>query len=308
MIRIGMVGAGGFARNHSDAIKQNPDCILVAVADVVAERAEGLAAECGARAYTDYRDMDCSEIDAVILSLPHFLHCEVSVYFLERGVSVLCEKPMANTLAECDRMIAAAKKGGAHLAIGHVQKYYTAAKEIKSIVENKTYGDLTMITESRCKDYLKNRQKWFLNKRTAGGGIAMNLGAHSIDRILYTTGLRVEELHALTANPVSEDDVEINAQVLLKLSSGVSATVSLCGTHVPREEHETVYYFTNGVVKMCGSDLFVYENGEFVNRGGERNLPSCQLEEFIKLLLGEESAVCTPEYGREIVRILKEFI
>ena len=308
MIRIGMVGAGGIALSHAAAIKKNQDCKLTAVADINKERADALAAQFGALSFTDYRDMNCAEMDAVILNLPHNLHCEVSVYFLEKGVSVLCEKPMACTLEECDRMIAAAKKSGKHLAIGHVQKYYTAAKEIKSIIENKTYGDLTMITESRCKDYLKNRAKWFLDKRTAGGGIAMNLGAHSIDRILYTTGLYVEEVHALTANPISGDNVEINAQLLLKLSGGVSATVSLCGTRVPKEEHETVYYFTDGIVKMRGDKLLVFENGDFVEKCESYPLIERQLSEFLKLLRGEGSEICTPEYGREIIRILKEFI
>ena len=308
MIRIGMVGAGGIALSHAAAIKKNQDCKLTAVADINRERADALAAQFGALSFTDYKAMDCEKMDAVILNLPHYLHCEVSVYFLEKGVSVLCEKPMACTLEECDEMIAAAKKSGKHLAIGHVQKYYTAVKEIKSIIENKTYGDLTMITESRCKDYLKNRAKWFLDKRTAGGGIAMNLGAHSIDRILYTTGLCVEEVHALTANPISGDDVEINAQLLLKLSGGVSATVSLCGTHVPKEEHETVYYFTDGIVKMRGDKLLVFENGEFVEKCEGYPLIERQLAEFLKLLRGEESEICTPEYGREIIRILKEVI
>ncbi len=308
MIRIGMVGAGGIARSHADAIKQNTDCILTAVADINAERAREMAEVAGASWFTDYKDMDCTAFDAVILNLPHHLHCEVSVYFLERGVHVLCEKPMANTLAECDRMIEAAKSAGKHLAIGHVQRYYTAAKEIKTIIESKKYGDLTMITESRCKDYLKNRAKWFLDKRTAGGGIAMNLGAHSLDRILYTTGLAVEEVHALTANPITDDNVELNAQILLRLSGGVSATVSLCGTHVPQEEHETVYYFTDGIVKMQGDQLLVFEDGAFVSRGGERPLIESQLTEFLKLLRGEKSEICTPEYGREIIRILKEFI
>ena len=308
MIRIGIVGAGGFANSHASAIKENPNCTIVCIADINKERADALAAQFGALSFTDYKAMDCEKMDAVILNLPHYLHCEVSVYFLEKGVSVLCEKPMACTLEECDEMIAAAKKSGKHLAIGHVQKYYTAVKEIKSIIENKTYGDLTMITESRCKDYLKNRAKWFLEKRTAGGGIAMNLGAHSIDRILYTTGLCVEKVHALTANPISGDNIEINAQLLLKLSGGVSATVSLCGTRVPREEHETVYYFTDGIVKMRGDKLLVFENGEFVEKCESYPLIERQLAEFLKLLRGEESEICTPEYGREIIRILKEVI
>ncbi len=307
-IRLGMVGAGGIARSHADAIKRNGDYILTAVADINAERAEEMAAAHGARAYTDYKDMDCAEIDAVILNLPHYLHCEVTVYFLEKGVHVLCEKPMANTVAECDRMIEAARRTGTKLAIGHVQKYFSAAKDVRSIIEGGNLGRLTMITESRCKDYLKKRAPWFLNKRTAGGGIAMNLGAHSLDRILYTTGLSVESVQAITSNPLTEDDVELNAQILLQLSGGVSATVSLCGTHVPKEEHTTVYYFTDGVVKIQNKELFVFENGDFVSKGGNAEHFDRQLEEFLKLLRGEESEIVTPEYGREVIRILKQFI
>ena len=307
MIRIGLVGAGGIARSHADAIKMNPDCIVTLVADINKERAEEMAVAHGARAFTDYKDFDCSEIDAVILNLPHFLHCEVSVYFLERGVHVLCEKPMANTVEECDRMIAAAQKSTAKLAIGHVQKYYTAAEEVKKIIDSKRFGDLVMIHETRTKDYLNNRPAWFLKKSLSGGGIAMNLGAHSLDRILYTTGLAVQEVHAITGNPISDDDVETTAHLLLKLENNVSATVTLCGTRVPAQ-HDTVYYFTGGMVKIEGKDLFIYENGAFSNFGGEYNLIVRQLEEFVKFVRGEASEVCTPEYGREIIRILKEFI
>jgi hypothetical protein len=59
---------------------------------------------------------------------------------------------------------------------------------------------------------------------------------------------------------------------------------------------------------MVGADLWIYEDGEFKNHGGNRELIPAQLEEFVKLLKGEESAVCTPEYGREIIRVLKEVI
>ena len=308
MIRLGIVGAGGIAHSHASAIKLNSDCTIALVADINKERAEEMAAEHGARAFTDYKDFDCTEIDAVILNLPHYLHCEVSIYFLERGVHVLCEKPMANTVEECDRMIEAAKKSGAKLAIGHVQRYFTALKEIKRIIESKEYGELTMITESRCKDYLKKRAPWFLNKRMAGGGIAMNLGAHSLDRILYTTGRSVEAVQAITSNPLTKDDVELNAQILLRLSGGVSATVNLCGTHVPKEEHITVYYFTNGAVKIQNKELFVFEDGDFISKGGEAEHFERQLEEFVKLIRGEESEICTPEYGKEIIKIIEKIV
>ena len=110
MIRIGIVGAGGIAKSHAAAIADNPDCAIAFVADIDKDRAEKMAAEYNALAFTDYKDFDCEGIDAVILNLPHYLHCEATVFFLEKGVHVLCEKPMANTTDECDRMIAAAKK------------------------------------------------------------------------------------------------------------------------------------------------------------------------------------------------------
>ena len=164
MIRIGIVGAGGIAHSHADAIKANPECAITCVADIDAERAQSMAAEHGAKAFTDYKDFDCGEIDAVILNLPHFLHCEVTEYFLKKDVSVLCEKPRACTVKECDRMIAAAKASKAKLAIGHVQKYYTAAEQLREIIRDKRYGELVMIHETRSKDYLNKRPKWFLQK------------------------------------------------------------------------------------------------------------------------------------------------
>ena len=307
MIRIGMVGAGGIARRHADAIQSNPDCTLVCISDINLEKAELIAREHSARVYSDYKDFDCASIDAVILSLPHYLHCEASIYFLERGIGVLCEKPMACTVEECDKMIAAAEKSGARLAIGHVQKYYTALERVREIIEEKRFGALVMIHETRTKDYVSGRPGWFLSKQMAGGGIAMNLGAHSLDRILYTTGLAVEEIYGMAANPITDHDVETAAQFLLKLSGGVSASVTLCGTHVP-PMHESMYYFTDGVLKVVDDTLLIYEDGKFVSYGGEYDLITRQLSEFIKLLRGEESAVCTPAYGREIIRLLKKII
>ena len=98
MLKIGIVGAGTIGRMHAEAIRNRADCVLAAVADVVPGRAEELAD--GALCFTDYTQMCMqSALDAVIINLPHGLHCEAGVYFLSHGVSVLMEKPMANTAA-----------------------------------------------------------------------------------------------------------------------------------------------------------------------------------------------------------------
>lgn len=111
MKRFGIVGAGVIAAEHKKALMKRSDCIIAAVCDVVREKAEVIAEGTQARVYTDYHVM-CEEVkpDAVIINLPHFLHCEATVYFLEKKTAVLVEKPMANTVSECNRMIAASEK------------------------------------------------------------------------------------------------------------------------------------------------------------------------------------------------------
>lgn len=308
MLKLGIVGAGIIGKSHGEAILKNKDCQLAAVCDTVIARAEEVAAPHGAVCYTDYKDMCAHEkLDAVILNLPHFLHHDVTVYFLEQGIHVLVEKPMAMSVEECDSMTAAAEKSGAKLAVGHVQRYFSAYDRVKELVENGKYGKLCMITEVRNVEYLTNeRPKWFLDKKLAGGGIVMNYGAHTLDKIMYVTGERVTEVHSLLDNPLSSDSIEINAQILLKLTGGISANITYCGCPGPRA-YETVFYFTNGVAKVEGGvDFCLYENGEFVNYGGTRYLLEEQLAEFVKYVRGEESRVVTPEYGREIIRVLEK--
>lgn len=311
MIKLGIVGAGNIGKSHSLAISQNPDCCLVAVCDTVIERAEEIAICHQAKSFTDYKDMCASvEMDAVIINLPHFLHHEVTVYFLEHGVNVLVEKPMAMTAAECDSMIATAKKNGVKLAVGHVQRYFAAYGEVKKLVENGRYGKLCMITDVRNTNYLQNRPKWFLTKNQSGGGIVMNFGAHSLDKIMYVCGQQVETAHAILRNPLSDDDVEINAQLLLQLTGDISATISFCGCPGVYA-HETVFYFENGVAKVTagGNKLLVSENGTFVTAyEGRSTLLADQLCEFVKFLRGEDNMMVTAEYGREIIRALEKVL
>ena len=309
MFKIAIVGAGIIGKTHSDAILKNPECELVAVCDIDEAKAKEIALVHNAKWYTDYKKLaEETEMDAVILNLPHFLHCEVTVYFLEKGINVLVEKPMANTREECDKMIEASKKSGAKLAVGHVQRYLSAVRNVKKIIDSGKYGKLCMITEARNANYVTDkRPKWFLKKAFAGGGIAMNFGAHTLDRIFYATGLRVEEVHAVTSNPISDDDIDVDVQILLKLTGGASAVVTFCGNRVPGE-HETAYYFTDGTVKIKGNELYLFEKGQFVNHGGTENVIEKQLEEIIKWLKGEENELVTPEYAKDIVGVIEQIV
>ena len=310
MIRIGIVGAGIIGASHKNAITEHKDCCLTAVCDISLEKAQHLAEGTQAHVYTDYREMQEAEHpDAVILNLPHFLHKEVSVYFLNQKVAVLVEKPMANTVQECDEMIEASRRNNTPLAVGHVQRYFACYRKLRELMHENRFGKLCQITETRNTYYFnEKRPKWFLNKKQAGGGILMNYGAHTLDKIFYTTGLKAESVTAAGSNFLTEDDVEASAQLLVKFVGGVSALLSYCGCRVPNQ-YENYFYFTDGAAKIVNShELWLAEPGEEFHRVElkEKLTFHWQLEEFLKLMAGKESEIATPEYGREIISVLEK--
>ncbi len=312
MFKFGIVGAGAIANSHKEAVADHPECTLMAICDLATEKAQKLAEGTDAHIYTDFKEMaDKEELDAVILNLPHFLHKDVSIFFLEKGIAVLVEKPMALCKEECDEMIAAAKKTGTCFAVGHVQKYYEPFQYMREIINNNTLGKLCATTETRNLNYFKGRPGWFVEKDLSGGGILANYGAHSIDRTLYLTGLSVESVNAVGTNFFTDNNVEATAQILLKMSDGSSAAFTYCGTNVMLQ-YEIYFYFTEGSAHLSidtGKMILTILKGSEIIKTIEYDSPDLmhpQLAEFVKMLKGEESLVATPEYGREIMRVLDE--
>lgn len=315
MIKIGIVGAGIIGETHKEAILKNNECEITAVCDLSIEKAETLAEGTKARVYTDYMKMQENEsLDAVILNLPHFLHKDVSIYFLERGVATLVEKPMAITVEECDAMIEMANKTKTQFAVGHVQRYFEPYEKVKEIIQTNEIGKLSQIIEIRDVDYVTAiRPKWFLDKKLAGGGIIMNYGAHTLDKLSYVTGLEFENVYASGNNVVSDDNIDVAAQMLVKMKGGVSAICSYCGTHIVGN-YETYFYFEKGIVKIVGGAIMEISKNKEPFKVVETKSKTLvdilgeQLAEFIKLLKGEESRIATPQFSREIIRTLESAV
>ncbi len=309
MIKLGIVGAGAIGKGHKRAIMNNKECVIAAICDVVEEKAQELAEGTGARVYTDYKEMQKSEeLDGVILNLPHFLHKEVTVYFLEKGIPTLIEKPMANSTEECDAMIEASEKYNTPLGVGHVQRYFKCHKYLRDLIKSNKLGKLCSITETRNVNYFPNRPKWFLDKKLSGGGILMNYGAHTLDKLFYITGLSIEKVAANGNNFLTDDSIEAAAQVLVKFSDGCSAILNYSGYHTPTQ-YETYFYFTDGAVKIENCRTLWVAKGanplEEVELPGEDDIMGEQLTEFLKMIVGKESEIATPQYSREVIEVLE---
>lgn len=308
MKKIVVVGTGIIGLDHIKAIENSDKFELAALCDLNEGVVSQLAEKYNVPYFLDYHDIPSNvEADAVILNLPHFLHCESTVFFLEHGYNVLVEKPMANTVAECDKMIEAANRSGKKLAVGHVQRFFNANRKVKELVDSEELGKLCMFTEVRTTDYFKpTRPRWFLNKKTAGGGIVMNYGAHALDKLFYITEKNAAQVSASCGNIKNEFDIEGHAQFLLQFDGSLSASITFSAYSL--SDYDSVYYFTNGALKVTDSRLLSYTtDGEWHSIDVEEDGMHMerQLEEFYKYLSGEHADIADAEYGRAVISVIE---
>ncbi len=309
MIDIAVVGAGIIGADHLKAIEKNDNFRLVAVCDKNEERARRFAEGYGVPYFLDYRDIPLkTDAKAVILNLPHGLHCESAVFFLRSGLHVLLEKPMANTAEECEGMIEAERASGRKLGIGHVQRFFKVNRMVKEYVDSGRLGKLFAINEIRSVNYFSpDRPEWFFSKRMAGGGIVMNYGAHAFDKFLYVTGSRIERLWADLGNLTDGYEIEGHAQIFAVLEGGISATVTFSG--YSSVGYETDYLFADGALKVTnGRSLSVCESGVWktVYDEPDGDFMLRQLNEFYKFITGKVSETPDGEYGKAIISAIEE--
>ena len=303
-MKIAVVGLGRFGNTHLRTIDSLDCCELAAVCDINKEIAIQYAEKYGVPYYTDYKVMaDMCDADAVIINLPHFLHCEATVFFLEHGFHVFVEKPMARNVEEYRIMNEAQHRTGKILAVGHPQRFFHANREVRRIVETGEYGKLLMISEFRSSDYFEpGRPRWFLTKELSGGGIMMNLGAHAFDKLMYITGSKPTEIVSAVDNCLDGYDVEGHVQSFIRFENGVSATVTFNSYY--SVGYESLFHFEKGALKVINSSaLYRYENREWVRVELPASPDFMQMEvaEFVKLVKGEPSEMPLGDLGEDVI-------
>ncbi|BDG36440.1 Gfo/Idh/MocA family protein [Saccharococcus caldoxylosilyticus] len=191
-IRLGFIGAGGISRFHMAAAAKLADRVtLQAVCDINETAAEEKAEKYGIRfVYTDYKDLLASpDIDAVIITLPNFLHAKVSVEALEAGKHVLCEKPMVTNTAEAHAVIRARDQSGKQFMVSMNNRFRKAAQWIHHYVQSGKLGEVYYAKTG----WIRRRGipvwgTWFFDKNLSGGGPLIDLGVHMLDLTLWMLG------------------------------------------------------------------------------------------------------------------------
>ena len=134
-LRVAVIGVGHLGQHHARILAAMEGVNLVGVVDVRPERAQEIAAKYGTTPFTDARELH-DRVDAVSIAVPTGMHVEVALPFLEQRTAVLVEKPLAASLDEADRLIAAADRRGSVLAAGHTERFNPAVEAARSLIVN----------------------------------------------------------------------------------------------------------------------------------------------------------------------------
>ncbi|HSK69436.1 MAG TPA: Gfo/Idh/MocA family oxidoreductase, partial [Candidatus Limnocylindria bacterium] len=141
MVKVGIIGCGKIAQvRHAPEYLANPDCKIIATYDRMPERAADLARRCGAKAYDSVEGLLASGVDAVSVCVHNVAHAETSIQALRAGAHVLCEKPMATTLQDCEEMARVARETGRTLMIGHNQRYSQTHHMARDLIREGAIG------------------------------------------------------------------------------------------------------------------------------------------------------------------------
>ena len=266
-IRVAVIGCGVIAPNHLNVLSQLDNIEIVAVCDVVKERADKKAQEYGCAAYYDYKEMLASEkLDSVHVCLPHYLHSEVTIYCLNAGVDVLCEKPMDISYAKALEMKDAAEKSGKKLGIIFQNRYNPGTIFAVKLLKSGKIGALKGITANLtwCRDQkYYDQDSWRGKWATEGGGVLINQAIHTVDLTRYLTNSDVISVSASASHRGYTDvEVEDTAEGVVKFENGTEV-MFFFSNNCPRDKNIQVEVFCEkGVISICGANASAtYDDG-----------------------------------------------
>lgn len=310
----GLVGCGDIARKRvAPALRDLDNCELVSVSRADAARAESFAKEFGAkRWHADWRELVKDPlVEAVYVSTPVHLHAEQAVAAAEAGKHVLCEKPMALTVAECERMNAAAAGNGVRLGVAYYRRFYPAVERVREILESGEIGVPVVAQVNAFERFDPARdhpRRWLLDRRHSGGGPMFDFGCHRIEVLLNLFG-DVEAVKSLVGNVLFEREVEDTACALLQFDRGTQGVVSV--THAAREPQDTLEVFgSEGSIRI---DVLNEGRLRVRTKDGERveshpphaNLHQPLVEDFARAVLEGRPPRVDGRTGQKVSEVLE---
>jgi len=302
-LRTAVIGVGSLgqhhARNYAEIARANGS-EFVGVSDTNEENAKQIAAQNNCDYFTDWREL-LGKVDAVSIVTPTETHCEIACAFLESGVNVLVEKPIARTLAEADAIIAAAEKSGAKLMVGHLERFNPAMVALRPLVTKPLYFEIHRVSP-------------FPN-RSLDVDVVLDVMIHDLDAIQWLVGetVKVSGIHAVGIPVISDKVDAANARIEFENGAVANITASRIGTEKIRK---TRFYQTNGYVVLDYATKFASVTslapnaihpllGISVNRLEINDVEplGAEIEAFLESIAGDKTPPITAHDGRRALEL-----
>jgi UDP-N-acetylglucosamine 3-dehydrogenase len=211
-LRVGVIGVGVMGSNHARVLAELPGVRLIGVADPDRHRCGQVARSLGCASFRDAADLMRRGVDAVTIAAPTHLHREIAIDCAARGIHIMVEKPIASTVEESRAIVAAARRAGITLMVGHVERFNPAVQSIKRAIDDQ---DILSIAITRVGPF---------PPRMSNVGVVIDLAVHDIDLIRWFTDSDIVEIQPQTSSAVAErEDI---ALLQFRTASGVLAHIN----------------------------------------------------------------------------------
>ena len=281
MIGIGIIGCGKIAQfRHIPEYLDNSHVEIRGYFDLNRDRAMELSEKYGGKVYDTVDDLlSAPDIDAVSVCSANNVHAEHTIKALNAGKHVLCEKPMAVKLEDCEKMIQAAQKNKKYLMIDQNQRMAKAHMKASDLIEK---GEIGRIISFRTAfghggpetwSIDQGSDTWFFNKERAVMGAMADLGIHKTDLIQYLTDSRVVEVTAVVTtldkcySNGKRIGVDDNAFCIYKMNNGIIGTMTASWTYYGEEDNSTILYGSKGIMKIYFDPDYSIE---IINKDGSK--------------------------------------
>lgn len=307
--RFGLVGAGAIAQAYVQAFGKSEQVELAAVADCRLAAAQAMAEPVGCPAFDSAEAMaDAVELDGVIVCTPPATHRDIVCELLDRGLHVLCEKPLAIKSADARAMASAADARGLVFTMASKFRYVADVTQAKAFIADGLIGEVVLF-ENVFTGRVDMTQRWNSNPDVSGGGVLIDNGTHSVDITRYCLGA-LAEVQVMEGHRIQNLPVEDTAKMYVRSQDGVLGSIDLSWSVSKEIPYFIAVYGSNGAIlvgwreskyRLTGDkDWTVFGNGYDKVGAFQR-----QLENFAAATRGEESLVVTPQDGIASVEVIE---
>ncbi len=244
-LKVGLIGAGGFGQQHLQGYKRNENCELLAIASRTEEHVKEIAKKFAIpHVYwgDDWKKMLKEEnLDILSICTPNYLHAPITLEAIKNDINILCEKPICITTKELREVEENLKSKKLIYFTSFQKRYNPLFLHVKEIIEEKLLGKLISARYlfAHLGPYTSwralSKQRWFFDSALAGGGVALDLGVHSIDILRYLIG-EISKVEGYSANTSCKDiKNEDNCTILTRFKNDCLGTISISWCNQPME-------------------------------------------------------------------------